>query len=80
MILYCYFLNLGMKMYFRSTSSHEDVAISEQAFVYEMCIHGKISLNSKLSKLLIMQLHLYIALGLLQQIKLIYTMEKKFLL
>lgn len=73
MILYCYFLNLGMKMYFRS--SHEDVAISEQAFVYEMCIHGKISLNSKL---LIMQLHLYIALGLLQQIKLIYTMEKKF--
>lgn len=75
MILYCYFLNLGMKMYFRSTSSHEDVAISEQAFVYEMCIHGKISL-----KLLIMQLHLYIALGLLQQIKLIYTMEKKFLL
>lgn len=44
MILYCYFLNLGMKMYFRSTSSHEDVAISEQAFVYEMCIHGKISL------------------------------------
>lgn len=61
MILYCYFLNLGMKMYFRSTSSHEDVAISEQAFVYEMCIHGKISLNSKL---LIMQLHLYIALGI----------------
>lgn len=77
MILYCYFLNLGMKMYFRSTSSHENVDISEQAFVYEMCIHGKISLNSKL---LIMQLHLYIALGLLQQIKLIYTMEKKFLL